>query len=271
MFAAGIVSMPISVAAPSFTPDGATVYFGRTQGSVRRIFASHRTDAGWSEPAAVPFPGPWTYLEPAVAPDGSYMIFASNRPADSSSPPLDGFWSGQARPGRGGNLWRVERGGDGWSEPRRLPDIVNTGTSVFAPAVARDGTLYFMRPENGGKFRLFRASFRDGAFAAPQPLPFSMEGISDVDPAIAPDDSYLIFCSERDTPGTLALYIAFRRDGAWRAPIRLPDRINAGGAIIEPRLSPDEKRLYFTRAGAIWSVDFADVVRDLRARSDREP
>jgi hypothetical protein len=37
--------------------------------------------------------------------------------------------------------------GDGWSAPWRLPDDINSGSSTFAPAITRDGSLFFMRPD----------------------------------------------------------------------------------------------------------------------------
>ena len=46
-------------------------------------------------------------LEPAMAPDGSYLVFASNRPAHAGGSALDGYFNNKPRPGRGGNLWRV--------------------------------------------------------------------------------------------------------------------------------------------------------------------
>ena len=86
-------------------------------------------------------------LEPAMAPDGTFLVFASNRPAMPGGPALDGNYEGHSQPGRGGNLWRVDRTADGWAPPRRLPDAINAGASVYAPAVAADGSVYFMQPD----------------------------------------------------------------------------------------------------------------------------
>src|SRR5690606_723357 len=98
----------------------------------------------------------------------------------------------------GGNLWRVDRDGDRWSDPVRLPDAVNPGPSTFAPSVAADGSLWFMAPDaRSGKFRLYRSPFRDGRYEAAQALPFSDGRVSDVDPAVAPDESFVVFGSGR--------------------------------------------------------------------------
>src|SRR5512139_85651 len=128
-------------ASPTFTPDGNTAVFSRGTGLARRLCITHRRDGRWSTPKRAPFSGPWMDLEPAMAPDGSYLVFVSNRPATAGGKALDGYFGGKPRPGRGGNLWRVERLADGWGTPVRLPELVNASSATYAPAVAADGSL----------------------------------------------------------------------------------------------------------------------------------
>lgn len=92
MLAKSVISVPVSVAAPAFTPDGSTVYFHRKEGDERTIYFSHKEGESWSAPAVASFAQQWTNIEPAMAPDGSFMIFASNRPIDGSGKVLDGNW-----------------------------------------------------------------------------------------------------------------------------------------------------------------------------------
>ena len=84
-------------ASPAFTPDGDTVVFARGSGATRRLFAAHRRDGAWSVAQRVPFSERWMDLEPAMAPDGRYLVFISNRPANGAGKALDGQWGGQAR------------------------------------------------------------------------------------------------------------------------------------------------------------------------------
>ena len=58
--------------------------------------------------------------EPVLSKDGKRLVFVSNRPADGTGPALDGFFMGKSFPAGGGNLWRVDRNGDGWSEQHLL-------------------------------------------------------------------------------------------------------------------------------------------------------
>ncbi|HET7587439.1 MAG TPA: hypothetical protein VFL45_05080 [Gammaproteobacteria bacterium] len=124
---------------------------------------------------------------------------------------MDGFFNGKRAAGHGGNLWRVDRQGNSWSNPRRLPALINSSTSVFSPSIARDGSLYFMRPdETTGRFRLYVAQWQDDHYLLPAPLPFSTGARMDVDPAVDPDKRFLIFGSSRVPAAAIDLFIVFR-------------------------------------------------------------
>ena len=181
-----------------------------------------------------------------MSPDGRFLVFISNRPRAAGGQPLDGFFMGRHFPAGGGNLWMVKRDGDGWTAPSRLPDIVNRSDSTFAPSVAADGTLYFMHPaEDPRHFRLFRAAYVAGAYQEPQPLPYSDGTVTDVDPAVAPDESFVVFGSSRAPARQIDLFIVFRDAGHWGTPIHLGDVVNSAGSDAEARLSPDHRTLYF--------------------------
>jgi len=136
---------------------------------------------------------------------------------------------------------------DGWSAPVRLPDVVNADPSTFAPSVAADGSLWFMHPVDGGRrFRLYRASWHDGRFEPPQALPFSGGTTNDVDPAVAPDESFVVFGSSRAPAHDMDLFIAFREGATWGEPRPLGDAVNSAGSDAEARLSPDARTLYFS-------------------------
>lgn len=231
-------------ASPAFTPDGNTVVFARGNGATRRLFAAHRHDGAWSPAQRVAFSNQWMDLEPAMAPDGRYLVFISNRPAHDAGKPLDGRWGGQAWPGRGGNLWRVDRVGDGWGTPVRLPDRVNRSSTTFSPAVAGDGSIYFMRATPAdGSFRLYRSRHVHGDYQPATALALGTgAGRSDFDPAVAPDQSFLVFSSDRPPAPANGndLFIAFAMAGGWSAPVDL------GVAGNEARLGVDRTVLYYT-------------------------
>lgn len=246
IFAPDVVSSSAHEAAPAFTRDGNTVYFQRSSAEQSTILVSHRVGAGWSEPEIAPFSGAWNDMEPAMAPDGKSLVFISDRPVDAGGKPIKSHFQGAEH--IGGNLWRVWRTAAGaWTAPERLPAVVNFNTTIFAPSPAADGSLYFMSwEEKANHFRLYRAPFRDGAFSAPEPLPFSDGSSSDVDPAVAPDESFMVFGSGRRPKRSMDLFIVFKRNGAWGEPIWMGDIVNSPGSDAEPRLSPDLNTLYFS-------------------------
>jgi len=231
--------------APAFTPDRSTVFFTHSDGERLTIMVSRRKGGMWSSPAPAPFSGVWRDIEPAMAPDGSYLIFISNRPTAPGAAPLDGYFGGQTRPRQGGNLWRVDRKDDGWGEPVRLPDIVNSDPSTYSPAVAADGSIYFNRPDPvTRKSHIYWAQAKAGGLGSPDPLPISDGTISDFDAAVAPDQSFMIFSSPRPPakPGTAILFVTYRRSGGWTPP----EPLGPGIEGYEARLSPDVKTLYFS-------------------------
>ncbi|MGH7646656.1 MAG: hypothetical protein ACREND_00950 [Gemmatimonadaceae bacterium] len=248
IFAPGVISGPANDMSPAFTPDGRTVFFTRSNSSQSTIVVSHFSNGKWSAPTIASFSGKWRDLEPTMAPDGSYLIFVSNRPAVAGGTALDAFYNGAAQPGAGGNLWRVDRTAGGWGEPRRLPNIVNGNSSIYSPSVAADGSLYFMQPAGAlTKFHLYRAQFSHGAFEAPVAMFVAGDSVGDFDPAVAPDESFIVFSSTRIAAKGTSLFITVRHNGAWGAPTYLGDSISVPHTgSVEARLGPDHRTLYFS-------------------------
>jgi Tol biopolymer transport system component len=261
VFAPGVISGPANDDAPAFTADGRTVVFGSGPGTNSTLLISHRTKSGWSAPAVAPFSGEWNDQQPAMAPDGSFLVFVSSRPLATGD---------KTRPS--GHLWRVDQVGKGWGTPVHLPAAVNASTNVYAPSVAGDGSLYFIRREGDKEpFHIWRSQYRDGQYLAATPVTFGVTGNQEVDPAVAPDESFLVFAAAKagsDAPERL--YIAFRTANAWGKPVDLGDKVNIG-TTNSARLGPDHRTLYFT-SDRVTPVKFprtrAKAVADLaRTRS----
>lgn len=234
IFAPGVVSGPSSDADAALTPDGATLVFSRDGA----ILLSTQSPAGWSAPVLAPFSGRWMDAQPTLAPDGATLVFVSNRPlaeGDATHP--------------AGNLWRVERRGGEWGQPVHLPAVVNRGASIWGPSIAGDGSIYFMdRVDGKGPFKVWRAQARAGTWLAPVLQSLGDPAAQDVDPAVAPDESFIVFSSKR--PATNAherLFIALRDGAGWGKPVDLGDAVNGSGGSDsnEARLAPDGRTLYF--------------------------
>lgn len=229
--------------APTFTPDGKTVFFTHRAGTVSIMMATLHNGV-WSKPQVAPFSGKWRDIEPSMAPDGSYLVFVSNRPAKEEGEPLTGYFGGRSQPGLGGNIWRVDRKAEGWGKPVRLPDTINSSSAIYSPAVAGDGSIYFNQPDPvTKKSHIYRAQAKSGGFEAPVALSISDGTHPGYDVAVAPDESFLVFSAGREPApkDQSLLFVAFRRNGKWTEPQALDPHIVG----LESRFSPDLKTLYF--------------------------
>ena len=248
LFAPGVVSGPADDLSPAFAPDGKSVYFTRGNNSASMIVSATQVQGHWMAPVIAPFSGQWNDIEPAMAPDGSFLVFSSNRPIDSQGSPLDATYNGKVASGGGGNLWRVDRKAGRWSAPVRLAAAINSGTAVFSPSIAADGSLYFMRQDGStGYFHLWRSAYRAGSYQNPEPIKVGDATTEEVDPAVAPDESFMVFTSNHPAKkDQKRLVISFHGNNGWGTPHDLGDEVNEAGNNIEARLGPDHQTLYFS-------------------------
>jgi Tol biopolymer transport system component len=250
IFAPGIISGPSNDGSPTFSPDGKTLLFERSYAAFTVIFEARRIRGGhWSRPAPAIFSGPTADQQPSFSPDGSYLIYASIR-----------LISGGDGKSTQSHLYRVDRTTDGWGTPKELPATVNFARRMFKPSVARNGDLYVMAddglPGTPPKWRLYHVPKAANGYGKAEILPFTGGPTGDVDPCIAPDQSYLIFSSRdraKTTPngpsddGHEHLYFVRRRGSGWGPVEALRyDGDNWGADDGEAQLAPDGKTLYFT-------------------------
>jgi Tol biopolymer transport system component len=149
---------------------------------------------------------------------------------------------------------------------------VNSGANDYYPTLTTRGDLYFSSPREGGAGGndIYRSRLTEGQLARAENLgsPINTEKW-EFDPFIAPDESFVIFASNRaGSFGDSDLYISFRTPaGAWATPRNMGEPINSVGPEYTPMLSPDGKYLFFTsgRGGPddIYWVD-ASVIDRLR-------
>ena len=253
IFAPGVISTGTSDIAPAFVNGGGELFFSRKLDDRWSIAQSRLMRGSWSRPIPTAFSGRWNDLEAAAAPSGRYLIFASDRPRPGGKARLTAHYYGHDQVG--GALWRVELSGTAAGALRRLPESVNAGASVWTPSIAANDDLAFMRTDPGtGRFRIFLArSDGKAGYRSVQPLAFSTGAANDVDPALDPAERFLIFSSDRDTPGHDGapgpehLFIALSPLSAnpLVCRLRFPGWSDPAISEVEPRLSTDGKYLYF--------------------------
>lgn len=250
LFAPGVVSTEFMETSASFTPDGKSVYFTRSdfQFSDNTILVSHLKNGKWQAPQVASFSGVWRDSEPVVSPDGMKLFFVSNRPVKPTDKPLVANFGGRNFPGA--NIWYVEKKGNDWGEPVHIDGALNALPTVYNPSVARNGTLYFsgVLPDGEGKNQIYRSVLTSGVYGKPERLSFSDPKYNHIDPSIAPDESFIIFSANRPggQAGSADIHISFQKDGIWSEPVNLGANINSPFLENAPSLAPDGVTLYFT-------------------------
>lgn len=234
----------------AFTPDGKTLFFDRTTGTKKFIMMTRQVNGHWTAPVTAPFSGQWYDQNPAVAPDGSFLIFDSDRPTSNTGKPLvQSFFS---KPGPGSNLWRVNREANNWGRPIWLGAVVNDSPFIDFPSVVGDGSIYYLRMDQGN-VHIFRSQYRDGHYLPGIRVPVGDPTVSTHDPAVAPDESFMIFDYGKVKNGLGRLCIAFRAGDHWGRPIDLGDEINQD-VPWGPHLSTDHRTVFFSGATHLWSL-----------------
>lgn len=253
LFAEGSINSTGDDYGPTFTPDGKTIFFvKRTNRQGAETIVSSSFEGGkWSAPQAAPFSGKGLDKEPFISPDGKRLFFASTRLPDGSYGKSKSF-----------DIWMAERTGSGWSAPVNLGPMVNSPTYDNYPAVAANGNLYFASEREGGMGEndLYVSRYAGGRYEKAENLGETINtDDTDADPYIAPDESYIIFSSDRTgTLGEGDLYISFNQQGKWTAPRNLGPKVNTTDYEYTPLVSPDKKYLFFSRGwGDIYQIDLS--------------
>jgi hypothetical protein len=231
------------------SPDGREMFWTTvdTSSFSTRLLSIREVGGRWTEPEPPSFAKDGSAQTPVFSPDGRRLYFRI----------------------RDGKEWAtvfMERLASGWSAPRRHGAPLD-GSSSFT----RSGRVYFSS-------KLETKIWNTGIFSAR----LTPDGCSDVaaldstinvpnaidyTPWVSPDESFLLFSSNRPLVGDredMHVHVSFRAaDGTWSAPRRvseIPGRF--------PSISPDGRHLFFCGDdGRIYWAD-ARIVDALRPARD---
>jgi hypothetical protein len=215
VFAPGIVSKEHRDWTGRFTPDMKEYYFGRNykkSGKTSKFVFKSKNNR-WQESVLT--------LQPsgAISPDGKTM--------------------------HAGNQYR-ERTDNGWSELKSIGSPFED-IGIMVLTVSSQGTYVF---DDYKTDKLRYSRLINGNREAPKAFGKEINsGKWTAHPFIAPDESYIIWDSERESGyGDSDLYISFRQqDGSWGGAINLGDKINTSVNDTGGVVSPDGKYFFFNR------------------------
>jgi hypothetical protein len=266
LFAPGFVPTEANEALYGFFNNNTLFLFDRTPTDLEEwtpaVYRMELKDGKWAPPNASLYLGKHWYHFYTTAQEGEQVYFAwkGSLGGTASSPDL--------------NIWRVRKTAEGWTEPSKLPSPVNSMALDMYQKVTEDGTLYFFSNREGGfgGQDIYRSPSINGKHSTVENLgaPINTEH-DELDPVIAPDESYLIFCSQTlDGYGGFDLYITFTKSaGAWTEPVNMGEGINTPAYDWFPYVSTDGKYFFFnsTRSGS-WDIYWVDagVIEDLKPK-----
>jgi Tol biopolymer transport system component len=248
LFAPDVISTDANEYAITFSPDGREAYFTRTrrgQGERPRIMVSHVVAGAWTEPEPASFSTGWEE-SPFLTSDGERLIFSARKDVP-----------GWGRVRGNNNLWVVERGPDGWSQPVPLAGEVNkprVDEGRGAPArsesgaiLLSDGTLLYSTQEAPERAQdIYVADQRDGRFVNVRPMLLNSSG-DEAHPAMSPDGRFLVFHGFRDVYARSDdLFVSERSDYGWSEPRPLPEPINSPSDESYASFSRDGRFLFFS-------------------------
>jgi len=254
LFAPGIISTAYPDICISFSPDAKEVYYTMGGQPYSVVLFMKEENEKWTKPEVAPFSGRYS-SECQLSPDGKTMYFCAGIPASDTGDPK-GSW----------DIFKVDRVGEKWSEPHRLGAPLASDTySADCPSIASNGNLYFYsssHPDGIGKGDLYISKWVNGNYIEPENLGTAINTeYYDMDPFIAPDESYLIFSSIRPGgEGNNDLYISFKnQDGTWGRAVNMGEKVNSYAHEIHPFVSRDGKYLFFCSKRGISYKRFSKI------------
>ncbi len=242
IFAPGIISRGYSECEIAFSPDGKELFL--QLGEVRpfcTILWMEKTNSGWNPLKVASFSRKFADMKFSFSPDGRRFLFSSNRSPEMNPQPQDNL-----------NIWYTVRNQKGWGKPRLFERHINTCSHDYYPSMADNGNLYFMSDREGGlgEDDIYYACFQADKLIEVRNIgPPINTTLNEGDPFIAPDESYILFCSRdrQDGFGNNDLFESYRKkDSSWTTPENLGEKINTAAEEVCPIVSPDGKHLFFS-------------------------
>lgn len=249
LFAPNFISTEEQEFSCCFNAEGTEFFFGVDMGGRNEIRYTKMTDSIWSKPKVLLTHETFGYNDPFLSPDENKLYFISSQTLDGTGKPKDI------------DIWYIERTKNGWSPPINAGTNINTKGNEYYISFTNEGTMYFSSDGHSDKTNtlhdIYSSKNENGKFQKPIRLGNAINTAAyEADVFISPDESYIIFCSERENGfGRGDLYISFKNeDHTWTPSVNMGDKINSANYEYCPFVSKDGKYLFYTSNQDIYWV-----------------
>lgn len=263
MFAPNFISTEEEEFGSVFNAKGTEFYYAVHRKGNNEIRFSKMDGNIWTKPVTILSDKRYTYNDPFLSNDEKRLYFISKRAMDGKGKLKDV------------DIWYVESTEKGWSEPINAGTNINTNGNEYYISFTNDGTMYFSSNGHGSKkngknanYDIYYSKSVDGKFQKPVVLGDAINTSSyEADVFIAPDESYIIFCSTREGGfGRGDLYISFKgSDGNWSQAINMGNAINTNHYEYCPFVTKDGKYLFYTSNQDIYWVS-TKIIQELKQK-----
>lgn len=263
MFAPNFISTEEQEFGSVFNSKGTEFYFGVDVNGKNEIRYSKMNGNQWTKPETILSHELYGYNDPFLSNDENRLYFISKRALDGEGELKDV------------DIWYVELFDDGWSEPINTGSNINTHGNEYYISFTNNGTMYF---SSDGHIRqdttrtdhdIYFSKFIDNEFQKPVLLDEAVNTTNyEADVFVSPDESYIIFCSARDSGfGRGDLYISFKNsDGKWTKAANMGNEINTPNYEYCPFVTKDGKYLFYTSNQDIYWVS-TEIINEIKEKS----
>lgn len=228
----------------AFSPDGKELFFSYYKATKEQPEPTYEiktyklVNDEWIGPKTAVFSGQYSDVDINFSPDGNFIFFASDRPQPNS---------------KGLDIYYCKKSAKGWSDPIYAGTNINSEAGEVYPSVSLKGNVFFRSSRAGGYGHddIYRADWIDGRFVNVRNLgPNVNSEYGESNSVIAPDESYILFCSSRPESGNIQqIYISFQiGNNEWTKAVRIGSAINTKAGAGSPTLSPDARFLFFKKS-----------------------
>lgn len=230
----------------TFNPDMTELFLNhRKEGKNYNVYSSKLINGQWSELELAPFSTNLENLDfhPRFNRKGDRLYFGSTRPVP------DTLTASIKR--RRLHQWYVEKNENGdWGEPILMGQPF-TDIYIMGAVPSENGNLYFTSGTRTEEEGIYYSVNQNGTYTSIERMDdaINTNGKSIAHPYIAPDESYLIYDSNKATePNNGDLFISFNQNGTWTESYPMGPKINTRLSEGAATVSPDGKYLFFTRS-----------------------